>query len=151
MKIESKNRFYSVLLAIFCGFISGNLFLRLYGIVFAYLADLNAIAWIKEFPKSFRGIAYWSHLFIIEVFVLAIVIFITGCIIGAFLQIEKLKATMISFTSYLFAIGFYHYQVWNEFPQLSSPIIYFFIISVITFLFFWCSFYLGGIIRKRVC
>ncbi len=151
MKTESKNRIVSVLLAIICGFISGNLFLRLYGIVFAYLNDLNAFLWIKELPKSFRSTAYWLHCFIFEVLVLTIVIFIIGCIIGTFLKIEKLKATMISFISYLFTKAFYHSQVWNEFTFISSPIIYFFIISIITFLLFWCSFHLGGILRKRIC
>jgi len=125
--------------------------LRLYGIVLACLTDINAIAWIRVFPESFRGAVYWLYFFIFEVIVLAIVIFITGCIIGVFLKIEKLKATIISFTCYLLTKAFYHYQVWDEFSLINSPIIDFILISLITFLFFWYSFYLGGILRKRIC
>lgn len=150
MTAKFKNNILSVLLAIFCGFIAGNLFLRFYGIIVSYLTDINAIVLIKIFPVSIRGNAYSLYCFIFEVIALAIVIFFTGCTFGAFLKIGRFKATIISFTCYQLTKAFHHYQVWNEFSLTNSLIIYFLIISVITFLFFWCSFYLGEILLKRI-
>ena len=150
MTLLSKNKIFSIFLTILCGFVSGDLFLRLYGIVFAYLADIRAIGWIRIFPKSIRSIAYWLHFFIVEVFVLAIVIIIIGCIVGAFLKIEKLKASIISFICFLLTKSFYHYKVWNEFSFMNSPLIYFLVVSIITFLMFWYSFCLGGFLRSRI-
>lgn len=151
MKTESKNGIVSVILAIICGFISCNLYLRLVGIVFVYFINNNANSWIKELPKSFRSEAFLLYSFFLEVFTLTIVILFIGCIIGVFLKIEKLKATIISFVSYLFAKFFYHYKVFNDFSLIDNSAIGFFIILIITFLLFWCSFYLGGILRSRSC
>ena len=150
MTLKSNNKVLSALLACLCGVISGNLFLRLYGIVFAYLVDVRAIEWIKVFPKSIHSIAYWIHSFIFEILVLAIIILITGCIVGAFLKIEKLKASILSFVCFFLTKSYYHYIVWNKFSLLDSPVIYFLVISVITIFMFWYSFYLGGLLRNRI-
>jgi hypothetical protein len=150
MKTVSNNTVLSVLLACLCGVISGSLFLRLYGVVFAYLTQIKAVEWINVVPKNIRGIAYRMHLFIIEILVLAIIILITGSIIGAFLKMDKFKASIVSILIFWATQSFYHYMVWNEFSLLNSPAIYSLVIFVITFLMFWYSFYLGELVRNRI-
>jgi hypothetical protein len=150
MKIISKDNIISVLLATACGIITADLFLRLYGIITASLPGISAIEWIKVIPKSFHSIAFWVHFFIVEIIVLGIIIIIMGCIIGAFLKINKIIASIIAFLCFELSKIFIYYRITDEFLFINLPIIYFLLISAIAFCLFWFSFYLGGIVRKKI-
>ena len=144
----------SALLASACGIITADLFLRLYGIVFVYIANPIAVELVKGFPKCFCGTAschayWWLNNFIFETLVLAITIIIIGCIIGAFLKIDKIFASIIAFICFELTKAFMIYKVLSDF-SVFSPIIHYLLISAVAFCLFWYSFHLGGIIRKKM-
>ena len=131
------------------GIVAANLFLRLYGIVSAYLTDVGAISWINLLPKSLSKLAFWLHYFFFEMFVLLIVILTIGSIIGFFLRINKLIASIIAFSLYLITKSYYIYSIHDELSYVFSPVVYFAIISTSTFLLFWIGFYFGELIHKK--
>ena len=151
MNIISKNNIVSALLASICGIITGHLFLMLYGVVFSYLVEIKAIEWTKNLPNSFNFISYWLYNFIVDSLVLAIVIIIVGCIIGAFVKINRIIASVISFVCFELTIAFLNFKVANEFSLfIFSPISYHLLLSAIAICLFWGSFYLGGYVRNKI-
>jgi hypothetical protein len=147
MTTKSHKSILSILLVIIFGAIASDLYLRLYGIIAGYSADIKAIEWIKIFPRGLQQItAYWIYLFILEALVLAIVIIPIGFVVGIFLKINKIIASVISFAFFFFTKWFYYYN--GSFP-ITSPLIYFLLISVFTIFIFWYSFYLGSRFHNR--
>ena len=146
MTTVSNKSILSLSLAIIFGIIACDLYLRLYGIISAYSADIRAIECIKIFPRGFQQItAYWVHFFIFEMLVLAIVIIPIGFVVGIFLKINRIIASIISFTFFLFTKWFYY----SGYFPITSPLIYFLLISIMTICIFWYSFHVGSLYHKR--
>jgi hypothetical protein len=150
MTIITKNNIISALLASACGIITADLFFRLYGIVIVYIGNPIIVKVLKYFCGTAYGRAYWwLHYFIFETLVLVITIIIIGCIIGAFLKIDKIIASIIAFICFELTKAFMIYKVLSDF-SVFSPIIHYLLISAVAFCLFWYSFYLGGIVRKKM-
>jgi hypothetical protein len=145
-----KNKTLQYLLAGVCGVIVGVLFLSLYGVVFGYLADIQAIGWIKILPQRMQRNAYWVHTFFFESLILAFLTIFLGGLVGTILKIDRFKASTVAFSAFLLTKIFYHFLVFNQFSVSDSPITYFVAISLMSWFLFWFSFSLSGrITRKR--
>ena len=144
-----KNKPIQYLLSGCCGLIVGVLFLSLYGVAFGYLADIQAIGWIKLLPESMQRNAYWVHIFFFETLILAFLTILPGGLVGTLLTIDRFIASIIAFSIFLLTKIFYHFLVFHEFSVFDSPIVYFIAVSLMSCFLFWFSFSLSGLLPRK--
>ena len=139
----------SFMMAGLCGAVVADLFLRLYGIVIACLTKFGAMAWINFLPKNIRVFGFYFHSFFFEALTMAIVVAIIGGIFGVFLRIDFKVASVVSFSGFFITKCLYGYRFFGDFSFLNSPLIYLVLMSVVSILFFWGSFLIGGHFVKK--
>lgn len=139
----------SVFVAGIIGVVASNLFLRLYGLVFVFLADREIISWVNILPKVISKAGFWIHSFVLEMAIASIVILTIGSVVGTFLKMDNLLSSAIALLLFLATKIYYILLIHNDIYDLFSPIAYFLSTSVFTLMAFWMSFSIGGFINKR--